>query len=133
MSLVTLFLKFNKLSGYTKAIVPEEDAEFFVKELGFKRLIDDALKSEQIYEKPKPIKDDRPIEVKLKDPDVGWGEPGSELWNLRHLESLRAKRKVIEFIKEVTHFTISLDNKTLPIIKAEAAKLLKAHHERDSS
>ena len=74
------------------------------------------------------MKDDRPLTDQLKDPDSGWGEPGSELWNLRQLDALGSKKRVIEFIKEVTHFTIDLENKTLPMIKLEAAKLLSSHH-----
>ena len=128
MSLITVFKKFDKPLGYTKAIIPSEDAEYYLQELGFTRTIPVALQQKETVILPEIKIDKRSIEEKRADPEAGWGVPGSELWNLRHLDELNAKKQVIDFIKEITHFTIKLESKTLPVIKLEAAKLLKSHH-----
>jgi hypothetical protein len=91
---------------------------------------------EPIYVEPE-TETEAPEEVEVKEPsdgDKGHGVPGTFQWHKGQIDSMRVKKKIVEYVTEVAGKDVAKEideNKTLTVIKLRAKKLIKEFLDND--
>ena len=122
MGLMTVYFPGPSNLGfdYRKAIIYEEDIEFFIG-MGAQRVQD--------YLDKNPVEVEAPS-VTPVDPDKGWGKPGTFEFAKTQILNCVSSKEIHAIVYEITKTRIT---SVLPLLDArdEAIKLLKEHYKND--
>lgn len=124
MKLVPVFFEGPSGTGlpYRKAMVYEEDLEFFIGK-GASRELDDVNIAEIVIE---PTVDKA---EKTGNPDKGWGEPGTLEWATNSVNAMESSKEIGDFVVKVTGKKIDTE-KSVPIARGIAKTMLKEHYSK---
>lgn len=125
MKLITVFFPGATEGTFRKAIINENDIEYF-KTLGAESRPDKAAK--RVEPKPEaPVEEDE-----SPGPEKGWGPFGSVEWHQNQIRAMDSKRKIAGYIKKLCGTKMKTKNITLERVKANALTNIRRAAENGS-
>lgn len=125
MKLITVFFPGATEGTFRKAIINENDIEYF-KTLGAESRPDKAAKRVE----PKPEAPEE--EDESPGPEKGWGQFGSVEWHQNQIRAMDSKRKIAGYIKKLCGTKMKTKNITLERVKANALTNIRRAAENGS-